>query len=167
MYSVRRISMTLLIAGALTLPNLATADEAHRLAQAKRALELSGTAAIATQMMDQINGQMTQLITMANPDKGPLVTEIVENMLMPEFHEQMPVWLDSMAQLFARSYSNDELDAMVAFYESPAGKSILKKQPQVMAQAGQLGQAWGQQVAREALRKAAPKLKEQGLEMPI
>lgn len=166
MHSVRRISLALLVASAVMLPNLATADEANRLAQAKRALELNGTAGLAVQMIDQVRGQMTQLITMANPDKGPLVAEIIEIMIIPEFHKQMPVWLDAAAQLYAKNYSEEELDALVAFYESPAGQSILKKQPQVMAQAMQLGQAWGRQVALEALRKAAPAFKEKGLEMP-
>jgi hypothetical protein len=44
------------------------------------------------------------------------------------------------AALYDESFSDAELDGMLAFYRSPAGKAMVAKMPQVMAKGAQLGQ---------------------------
>jgi hypothetical protein len=52
-------------------------------------------------------------------------------------------------------YTIDDLKAVNAFYESPAGQKLLATLPQVM----QIGQAWGQKIGKEAADEAEKEMK--------
>ncbi len=43
-------------------------------------------------------------------------------------------------QLYARAYTEDEIDGILAFYKSPAGQAMVSKTPQLMSEASQVVQ---------------------------
>lgn len=45
--------------------------------------------------------------------------------LQPKIRELMPAFLDAYAQLYAREFSAEELEQMIAFAQSPAGRHYL------------------------------------------
>ena len=45
---------------------------------------------------------------------------------------------DDYAKLYAETYTEDELDGMIAFYKTPAGKAMVEKSPTVAAKANQV-----------------------------
>jgi len=46
-----------------------------------------------------------------------------------------------VVDLYATSFTEEELDAIIGFYKTPAGSAYLKKQPDISAQFSQLGTA--------------------------
>lgn len=60
-------------------------------------------------------------------------TETMEETLSTGFMQKM---MDKLVPAYAEVYSEEELQALVDFYESPVGQSILKKMPQLGAVAG-------------------------------
>jgi hypothetical protein len=49
----------------------------------------------------------------------------------------------------------EDLDAAIAFHESPAGKRFLAAQPQVLEEAKAVGEKWGVKLAEQTLRELA------------
>ena len=49
-------------------------------------------------------------------------------------------WLDDMAAVYSRIFSVDELTEMLRWYETPTGRKVLQRMPEVMQGSGQAGQ---------------------------
>jgi hypothetical protein len=64
--------------------------------------------------------------------------------------------------IYERYFSDEEIGAMLDFYRTPEGQSILSKLPVVMQESMAAGQAWGQELAEDVLRE----LEEDGYELP-
>jgi hypothetical protein len=61
---------------------------------------------------------------------------------------------------YAKSFSEDELKAIAAFYNSPAGKKLLEKGPQVTAELARAAQIWQRGIARDLAEAVAKELAE-------
>lgn len=48
---------------------------------------------------------------------------------MEVLSEYMPSFMDKIADVYAESFSEEELKYMVAFYEDPRGRAIMQKMP--------------------------------------
>jgi uncharacterized protein len=72
--------------------------------------------------------------------------------LPPEFWMRIESEMDmkdlvtQLIPIFAQYYSIDDLKAINAFYDSPAGRHMIEVQPQITTQAMQVGQQWGQKL---------------------
>ena len=63
--------------------------------------------------------------------------------------------MDHFIPVYMERYTDEELDAMISFYSSPAGQSIVKKSLLVVIELRKAGAQWGIQVsARVNLEKA-------------
>ncbi len=51
-------------------------------------------------------------------------------------NKYLPKMVDAMAQVYPKVFTKQELEDMVAFYETPTGKAVLQKMPLVMQEAG-------------------------------
>jgi hypothetical protein len=89
----------------------------------------------------------------------PVIQEIVDEM-MTETKGLMPELMKDMGAIMAETYSGEELAKMKDFYSSPEGKSLLKKQPQVMAAFMPKVMERMQPIQSEMMRKMAERLKE-------
>jgi len=49
---------------------------------------------------------------------------------------------DMFVPIYAKNFTEEELDAIIAFYESPAGKKLVKKRMKIQKEAGAAGAAW-------------------------
>jgi uncharacterized protein len=73
--------------------------------------------------------------------------------MMPIFAEKAQQRLteltDTMAEIYARNFTLNELHDLVAFYQTPTGQKFIERQP-VIAQASMAaGRTFGQSVARD------------------
>jgi hypothetical protein len=56
--------------------------------------------------------------------------------------------------IYQKYYSEDDIQAIVAFYDSPVGKRMVTNQPAVVQEAMQIGQLWGRKIGERALERA-------------
>lgn len=92
------------------------------------------------------------------------------NQMVPALKQMIPdapekFWQDFMAEfnaddledmivpIYKKYLSQEELDAINAFYDTPAGKKLIKVQPLIMQESMAAGQVWGQKVAMDVLKK--------------
>ena len=83
--------------------------------------------------------------------------------LMPEagdeFWDQMKVEIDTntlndrLAPVYARHLTREDVQGVVAFYESPAGRRYLAAYPQIFAESMQVAGQWSQEVYQRVERR--------------
>jgi len=106
-------------------------------------LELTGAANIGKQMMDALMAAEKQ----AHPDVDPTVWDRLAVKL------DINDVLGSIIEIYDRHFSTEDLQATLAFYQSPAGQRVLKELPPVMKESMAVGQEWGRRKAMELMKE--------------
>jgi hypothetical protein len=92
------------------------------------------------------------------------------NQMLPALKQMIPdapdkFWQDFMSQvngndiinmtvpIYQKYLSQEDINAINAFYDSPAGKKMIKVQPNIVQESMAAGQAWGQQIALDVMEK--------------
>ena len=135
-------------------------------AKAKEMLAASHQIEILDAILVPISRSMEDLIERANPGREKDVREFMLKYYLPEIHKRLPELRDLMAAIWARYFTAAELDQLIIFYKSDIGQKVVSLQPRLFQDGMQLGTDWGERVAREALRKMEPELRNQGLKSP-
>jgi hypothetical protein len=128
-------------AALLTLPS-AHADEASKRAKVEKLLSLSKIDV----MIGQVAGQMTASFNNASAKSAskPGFTQAALDKLNANvdgmIHDAFSVdhLKPAMVQAYMDTYTEDELDGIIAFYLSPAGKAFVAKSPQVSQRENQI-----------------------------
>jgi hypothetical protein len=141
----------IVLAAALALAGTAWADEASRIAKAEQILLATKTEQNFMQMLERAQTAMkTQALREipADADKAAIEQKISQilsqrlswDRLKPDFVKN-----------YADAFTEEELDAVLAFYKSPAGQAMVTKIPDVMSKAVRL--------AQQALQEAQPEIR--------
>ena len=92
------------------------------------------------------------------------------NQMLPVLKQMAPdapekFWQDFMAEfdpgslidmtipIYQKYLTQEDLNSINAFYETAAGKNLIRAQPLIMKDSMQVGQMWGQKVAQDVLSK--------------
>jgi len=152
--------------GAAVLPATA-ADKPASEASIKRLMEVSNSKKLVDSALLQMNSIMKTSMKQALADQAlspeqekvmletqDKLTDVVKDELTWDTLE--PMFLD----IYQQTFTQKEVDGMLAFYKSPAGQAVIKKMPQVMQTTMQITQARMaklipkmQQIAEEGLAK--------------
>ena len=142
---MRRIALLPLVLCASFLT--AHADEASKRTKAQEMLGLLHTERISQQIEGNIMKQAAAMpqqlfggeVPAAQKEKFDAFQQKLKQMTEDQISWKVlePQYVD----LYAKTYTESELDAILAFYKSPAGQSMLAKSPELSAQSVQLVQA--------------------------
>ena len=112
---------------------------------------------IVPEFMDQIGNTLTQ----ARPD---LVHDMIITLeeLRPEFERQSDEMIDLSAKIYATLLSEKDLDAILAFYDSEAGKKYVAAQSLYINQLIPGSQAWQQKIAINMMARVRQEMKKKG-----
>jgi uncharacterized protein len=61
-----------------------------------------------------------------------------------EFDTTLPSLYEKMAVVYSEVYTKEDIKAMLAFYETPAGKKMTEKAGEIYEKSQTAGQEWGQ-----------------------
>ena len=158
----------LLLLAVLALPAVATAGElsAEKKAAIHKLLQMSGAGQMKERFGDLFVKQMQAQFAAQNPDLPPRAQAIVVQETRAVVGEQMqgPDGLFELVYpVYAEHFTLAELQALVAFYQTPAGAKALRVMPQVTAQALAAGQRWAQAVNHAVQARVAKRLAAEGL----
>lgn len=164
-YRALLIVVTMLAALA-ALPGMSSAQapDAARIAAAKQMMEVAGSAAQFDQVMPLMSQQMSQAFKNIAPGNATEIDDVFRQ-LVPKFIERKGELLDQIATLYATEMTLDELNAIVAFYKSPAGVKFAAVQPKILRDSMALGQRWGQKIGAEFADEARRELKKRGIDL--
>ena len=108
--------------------------------------------------------------------KGPTLDIRSMNQLIASFKTQMPqvpeaFWtkfqqkmdtrelINKIIPIYDKYYTIEDLKAVNAFYETPAGQKVLSTLPQIMQESMKVGQEWGQKMGKQAADEAEQEMK--------
>jgi hypothetical protein len=142
---MNRNRIALLLVLALCLPVAARADEASHRAKAQEMMTLLHTDKLVQQNADAM---IKQVAAAADKAAGPDATPDAKAKVA-DFEKQAQQMIDAQigwkvmqekfTDIYAKSFTEEQLDSIIAFYKSPAGAALLTTMPDVNTQIGQLG----------------------------
>lgn len=139
--------LALLLTFVLCLPLTARADEASHRAKAAQLVELLHTERMVQQNTVTILKQISDVANQAmgatpTPQNKAQLTEF-ENKASQLIDAQVgwKVLQPAIIDLYAQTFTEQELDAIIAFYKTPAGIALLEKMPSVNDQIEQLARS--------------------------
>ncbi|HSD69291.1 MAG TPA: DUF2059 domain-containing protein [Woeseiaceae bacterium] len=131
-------------------------------------LELTGALKIGQQFSAAIVEQMVGALRATNSDLPDEAYSLIEEEVNTTIADSMESgsFQRLMYPIYAEHLSRADLEAMVSFYKSDAGRRIAEAMP-IMAQQGMLaGQAWGESLGPEIGTRVLQRLAEEGYELP-
>ncbi|HEY4357406.1 MAG TPA: DUF2059 domain-containing protein [Acidobacteriaceae bacterium] len=124
----------------LTMSLAAHADEASKRAKAAQLMVAMNMERTMTDAMAAIRGQVNQAMQ-SMPGMGQTTPE--QKKLIDNFQGQVNKLVDAATSwkvlepqyvdLYAQIYTEQEIDGILAFYQSPAGKALVAKTPELTA----------------------------------
>jgi uncharacterized protein len=132
------------------LTTSAQADQASKLAGIKLYLDVIGMNATVLRMVNPLAEQYMEAFERVRPDATEDARAAMRQILQQEFTQGVPELIDSVAALYDKAFSEEEVAALVAFHESPAGRKLLQISPQVQRESAMIGQEWGRRMAEKA-----------------
>lgn len=104
-------------------------------------------------ILPTISEQLKQQLIQATPNFEPVINEIVDGKAI-EFAKRRTDLENEAAKVYATSFTLDELNAITAFYTSPAGKKLIANGPIALRELNKAADIWATGVSRD-LTKAA------------
>ncbi len=107
----------------------------------RRLLELTGTAKLALQSMDQMISSFKQ--TMPN----------VPETFWANFRKKArpETLISKVVPIYDKYYTKAEVDGLIAFYQTPLGQKVVQTTPAVSRDSMTMGQAWGRELAAQVM----------------
>ncbi len=100
----------------------------------------------------QAGDQMIRTIEAGMPAQraaNPQIPDIFWDRFLKRAREKRGEFLESLVPIYDRNFSLADLNEVVRFYETPAGKRMLAAMPQVVGESMQEGQRWGFRIGQE------------------
>ena len=147
-------------AQAVSPPSQPNLSPAH-IAKARQLILATGISRsfqiIVPEFMDQIGNALTQ----ARPDLVHDMNTVLGE-LRPEFDKQSDEMVDLSARIYASLLSEQDIDAILAFFDSDAGKRYVGAQPLFLNQLVSGMQAWQQKISVNMMARVRQEMKKKG-----
>ena len=142
---VQRLALLLVLAS--TLPLAARADDASHRAKAQEMMTLLKTEHMVVQIADNIRKQVgdagAQLVgSDASPERKAKLDDF-KKQAFQAVDDQLS-WRameGPFTDIYVKSFTEEELDSIIAFYKSPGGTALLNKMPNVNEEVSKYGQS--------------------------
>lgn len=116
-------------------------------ADIKKLMEMTAT----SQLGQQITAQMMESFKAAFPKVPDAIwTEVKKDVTPGDLNAKIATVYDS-------HFTHDEIKGLVAFYETPLGKKLLKELPGVTQESLEIGQAWGRAMGQKLMERLEAK----------
>jgi hypothetical protein len=125
-------------------------------------LELSQTEALIQSILPSLLQQTRSSISQLRPDIPDTVWDRTIEVAEDTFRESIAGFVEQCVPVYARNFSDEEIDGMLEFYRTPVGRSVVAKLPQVTQESMMIGQSWGNAVGQEVVRRVLETLSDEG-----
>ncbi len=134
---------------------------AAALATAKELVASTNATLVFNPLIAGVVEQAKLLYLQQDPGLAKDLNEIaaqIRTELAPRFGELN----NEVAALYAQRFTEAELKAILAFYQSPAGKKLLQQQPVVVDASMKFAQDWANKLSDQVIAKMRDELKKRG-----
>lgn len=122
--------------------------EAAKVADIRRLLALTGTREMVNQMKTEMMSQFRQ-------NAPTMPREMFDEMTSELKAEDLE---EAMIPVYSKHFTGADIKQLIAFYESPFGRKVMREMPQIITESNEVGIRWGQGV----ITKVAGRWRDQG-----
>jgi len=131
------------------------------IATAKELVAATKATTVFNPLIAGVVEQAKLLFLQQNPSLAKDLNEIAEKM-RADLEPRMSELSDEMAKLYATHFTEQELKAILAFYQSPVGKKVLVEQPTVVDLSMRYAQDWANKLSDQVIAQMRVELKKRG-----
>lgn len=124
---------------------------------ARGAIEALGVTTQFDNILPNLSEQLKSTMIQANPDLESVISSAVDQQALILAARRADLEREA-ASTYARAFTVDELNAIAAFYTSPAGKKLLKDGPIATRELYKAADIWGQGISRDLAQQSAAAL---------
>ena len=154
----------------LTVAAEASGSEAEEKAQKERdireMIEVSGGLAAGEQMANLVTAQMVRVLKQSNAEVPQYVLDAMPTVIGELVAESMPELANRLVPVYAKHFTHQEVQEMLAFFRSEVGRKIVAKNPQIMTESMEVGRQWGASIGPEVQARILAYLAREGVELP-
>lgn len=159
---LKRWCLVVPVAAVLALGGGRTAGHAQVSPQAAAGAPDSARTALARQLLVRMRMPEQLLLGIeqgieAQKKQDPSVPEIFVTTFAARAKEQIPVLLDRLAPIYASRFSSAELQQLLAFYDTPAGRQFADQSAAISIDSMKAAQLWGLSLAADVMKELAAK----------
>ena len=124
----------------------ARAQSAEFKASVRKLMAVSGSDATLKMIPEQILSMIEQ--------QAPALPESVKAEIQAMFSEEALLSLmDRMVPIYAKYYTQQDMDDLIAFYDTPLGKKLSTVQPQITLESMSVAQQWAAEIGQKVASK--------------
>jgi len=137
----------------------------EKLAAIKELMEITGAAANAAQFSQAFTQQMIAVLKVSNPDISERALQIVREEVANIVSEQLAqeALQAEIYPLYARHFTLEELQGLIAFNKSPVGRKANAVMPQLIQESLVAGQEWSKQVQPIMSERILKRFQQEGI----
>jgi len=145
---------------------LASAEEPTPSAQAlaKELIVLKGSTQLWDAVVPGVIEQVKAVFMQTNPALARPLNDVAAQ-LRTEFAPRASQLVDQVAQLYARTFTEQELKDALAFYKSPLGRKIVSEEPKVLDDGFRRIQQWANKFSEEVMSRMRAEMKKKGYDL--
>ena len=161
------IASSLLFLLLLLLPQMARADDIdpELLARAHTYMEITHAGNMSDKLFDIMLANVEKQMDAVNPGKDDIVKELIKEMFT-SLKAQAPALMEESTKVYARHFSKDEFDQLIAFYQTPVGQKVLTEIPALLNEIMQVEKPIVERSIVQALGVLKQKAPQKGLNLP-
>jgi hypothetical protein len=120
-------------------------------AEIRQLMEVAGTKTVMIQMMDSMGDSIKPLLANALPP-GEYRDRLVDLFFVKFRSKADPQQLlDLIVPLYDKYLSEEEIKALIQFYQTPLGQKTIQVMPKLTAESAELGRKWGEGLGRQSM----------------
>ena len=145
---------------------LASAQEPapSALALAKELIVLKGSTQLWDAVVPGVIEQAKGVFMQTNPALGKELNDVAAQ-LRTEYAPRASQLADQVAQLYAKTFTEQELKDALAFYKSPLGRKIVSEEPKVLDDGFRRIQEWTNKFSEEVMGRMRAEMKKKGYDL--
>jgi len=147
-----------------TVPSLAQEISPDQLALARKYVDLTNKAQIFEAILAQTAAQTSKLLSEHNPDITAKIDDSIGKVL-ETYKGKNDELFNQIARIYAVSFTPEELQQIVAFYETPAGQKLATNAFDINRDVGKVMQVYTYNFGTEFVTKVRADLKAQGFNL--
>ena len=145
---------------------LASAEEPapSALALAKELIVLKGSTQLWDAVVPGVIEQAKGVFMQTNPALGRELNDVAAQ-LRAEYAPRASQLVDQVAQLYAKTFTEQELKDALAFFKSPLGRKIVSEEPKVLDDGFRRIQEWTNKFSEEVMGRMRAEMKKKGYDL--
>jgi len=137
----------------------------EKLQKIERLLDLTRVERTVETMAPMASQQMGRMLEKRAPKMGDQQRTQLVQTAADTFRAGRDELTQALIPIYAQTFTVEELDHMLAFYDTPTGQSISKKLPQAVGAARQISRRWSQQMAQQAMAEIREEAADMGYKL--